>query len=71
MLKTIQDMVTSNRSGVSEEEAVLLWPNVQEFVTTHKMEPSPMSNDPYEKRLGEVLAFIRRKLAEKMAKHGN
>lgn len=72
MLKTIQDMVTSNRSGVSEEEAVLLWPNVQEFAATHnKMEPSPMSNDPYEKRLGEVLAFIRRKLAEKMAKQGN
>lgn len=71
MLKTIQDMVTSNRSGVSEEEAVLLWPNVQEFVASHKMEPSPMSNDPYEKRLGEVLAFVRRKLAENMAKQGN
>lgn len=71
MLKTIQDMVTSNRSGVSEEEAVLLWPNVQEFVASHKMEPSPMSNDPYEKRLGEVLAFVRRKLAEIMAKQGN
>ena len=70
-LKTIQDMVTSNRSGVSEEEAVLLWPNVQEFVASHKMEPSPMSNDPYEKRLGEVLAFVRRKLAENMAKQGN
>ena len=71
MLKTIQDMVTSNRSGVSEEEAVLLWPNVQEFVASHKMEPSPMSNDPYEKRLGEVLAFVRRKLAENMAKQGD
>ena len=71
MLKTIQDMVTSNRSGVSEEEAVLLWPNVQEFVVSHKMEPSPMSNDPYEKRLGEVLAFVRRKLAENMAKQGD
>ena len=71
MLKTIQDMVTSNRSGVSEEEAVLLWPNVQEFVASHRMEPSPMSNDPYEKRLGEVLAFVRRKLAENMAKQGS
>ena len=71
MLKTIQDMVTSNRSGVSEEEAVLLWPNVQEFVASHKMEPSPMSNDPYERRLGEVLAFVRRKLAENKAKQGN
>lgn len=71
MLKTIQDMVTSNRSGVSEEEAVLLWPNVQEFFAMNREEPSPMSNDPYEKRLGEVLAFLRRKKAESLAKQGS
>lgn len=71
MLKTIQDMVTSNRSGVSEEEAVLLWPNVQEFFAMNGEEPSPMSNDPYEKRLGEVLAFLRRKKAESLAKQGS
>lgn len=71
MLKTIQDMVTSNRSGVSEEEAVLLWPNVQEFFAMNGEEPSPMSNDPYEKRLGEVLAFLRRKKAENLAKQGS
>lgn len=71
MLKTIQDMVISNRSSVSEEEAVLLWPNVQEFYDTHKVKPSAMSNDPYEKRLGEVLAFVCRKVAEKQAKQGN
>lgn len=68
MLKTIQDIVTSNRSGVSEEEAVLLWPNILEFVQNFKKEPSPQSNDPYERRLGEVLAFVRRKKAEAIAK---
>ena len=68
MLKTIQDIVTSNRSGVSEEEAVLLWPNIIEFVQNFKKEPSLQSNDPYERRLGEVLAFVRRKKAEAIAK---
>lgn len=68
MLKTIQDIVTSNRSGVSEEEAVLLWPNILEFVQNFKKEPSPQSNDPYERRLGQVLAFVRRKKAEAIAK---
>lgn len=67
MLKTIQDMVLSNRSGVSEEEAVLLWTNVEKFVQEHGMEPSATSNDAYEKRLGEVLAYVRRKYAEKIA----
>lgn len=67
MLKTIQDMVTSNRSAVTEDEAVLLWPNILEFVANFRKEPSPQSNDPYEKRLGEVLAFVRRKFAEAKA----
>lgn len=70
MLKTIQDQVTSIRSGVTDEEAVLLWPNVNEFVREHQVEPSPMSKDPYEKRLGEVLAYVRKKLAEKKANQG-
>lgn len=68
MLKTIQDMVTSNRSGVTKDEAVLLWPNVQEFYSTYSKAPSSQSNDPYERRLGEVLAFVRRMKAESMAK---
>ncbi|MFU0841141.1 MAG: Helicase ATP-binding domain-containing protein [Burkholderia sp.] len=66
MLKTIQDLVVANRSGVSAEEAVLLWPNVQEFAKEHGMAPSLQSGDPYERRLAEVLAFMRRKKAEQM-----
>ena len=67
MLKTIQDLVVSNRAGVSEEEAVLLWPNIQEFVKKNGRKPSLSSADSYEKRLAEVLAFIAKKRAEKMA----
>lgn len=67
MLKTIQDVVTSNHSGVSEEEALLLWPNVQEFRKKYGKPPSIQANDPYERRLGEVLAFVRRKIAENLA----
>lgn len=70
MLKTIQDIVASNRANVSEEEAVLLWPNVQEFVRDFGKEPDLRSNDQYEKRLAEVLAFVRRRLAEVKAGKG-
>lgn len=67
MLKTIQDLVVTNRSGVTEEEAVLLWPNVQSFVKDAGVKPSLTSNDPYERRLAEVLAFLMRKKAERLA----
>ena len=67
MLKTIQDLVVTNRSGVTEEEAVLLWPNVQSFVKDTGVKPSLTSNDPYERRLAEVLAFLMRKKAERLA----
>jgi hypothetical protein len=67
MLRTIQDLVSANRSGVSEDEAILLWPNVQGFVKEHGVLPSLKSDDMYERRLAEVLAFLRRKKAEQMA----
>lgn len=67
MLKTIKDQVVANRASVSEDEAQLLWPNVEEFYESFSKEPSSHSNDPYEKRLGEVLAFVRKKTAELMA----
>lgn len=67
MLKTIQDMVVTNRSGVTEEEALLLWPNLNSFIEEMGMKPSLTSNDPYEKRLAEVFAFLARKKAERLA----
>lgn len=67
MLKTIKDQVVANRASVSEDEAQLLWPNVEEFFTSFGKEPSTNSNDPYEKRLGEVLAFVRKRTAELIA----
>lgn len=67
MLKTIKDQVVANRAFVSEDEAELLWPHVEDFFTSFGKEPSTNSNDPYEKRLGEVLAFVRKKTAELIA----
>ncbi len=70
LLKTIQDYVAVQGSTVSEEEALLLWDDIQKFVMEHKKKPDLTSFNPYEKRLAEALAFIRRKKAEEMAKKG-
>ena len=66
MLKTIQDRVTSIKSKVSEEEAVMLWPEVKKFTRDFGRKPSISSNDAYERRLAEVLAFMRDLKAKRM-----
>ncbi len=66
LLKTIQDQVTAKRSSVTEEEAVILWPKVKDFKRQYGKEPSIAASDSYEKRLAEVLAFIRNKKSERM-----
>lgn len=71
VLKTIQDTVVSMRSTMSEEEAVILWPRIQEFRKEKGREPSVTSGDPYEKRLAEGLAFLKRKAQERKAAQAN
>lgn len=67
VLKTIQDTVVGMRSHMSEEEAVVLWPRVIEFRRERDREPSVTAGDAYERRLGEALAYIKRKAQERKA----
>jgi len=59
VLKVIQDVIESTRIQVSEEEAVLMWPKIKEFYSTYKREPDLNSNDPLERRMAEVLIYIK------------
>ena len=67
ILKTIQDTVVGMRSQMTEEEAVIFWPRINEFMTEKQREPSTTSSDAYEKRLAEALAYIKRKAQERKA----
>ncbi len=67
MLKTIQDAITVQRSGVTEEEALLLWPKVKEFKLQFGVLPSVSASNAFERRLAEVLAFVRHQKAQSMA----
>lgn len=66
MLKTIQDQVATARSTVTDEEAVLLWEDVKAFKREYGVVPSLNANDAYERRLAEVLAYVRNKKAQQM-----
>lgn len=65
VLKTIQDTVVGMRSQMSEEEAVVLWPRINEFRKEKGREPSITAAEPYERRLSEALAYIKRKAQER------
>lgn len=66
MLKTIQDHVTMQRSTMTKDEAVLLWPKIKDFKRKFGTEPSVNASEAFEQRLAEALAFIRRQKAQQM-----
>ena len=70
VLKVIQDTIESTRIVVSEEEAVIMWPKIKLFRATNGTEPNLKSTDALERRMAEVLIYIReqkRKYANELA----
>ncbi|QSR34149.1 DEAD/DEAH box helicase [Marinobacterium iners] len=66
VLKTIQDVVVSKRTQMTEEEAVILWPRINAFVQQKGRPPSVTSDDQMEVRYAEALAYIQQKKRERM-----
>ena len=60
VLRVIQDAIDSTRLQMTEEEAVLLWPKIKDFVKLHDSQhPEINSIDPLERRLGEALLYLK------------
>jgi superfamily II DNA or RNA helicase len=59
VLKVIQDVIEATRIQMTLEEALLLWPKINDFVKTFKKEPVLHSTDPLEKRMAEALIFLK------------
>lgn len=59
-LKAIQDYIFASRIDVTDDEAERLWPEVEAFYQDHGSEPNRESLDPHERRLAEVLAYLRK-----------
>ncbi|HCK24829.1 MAG TPA: ATP-dependent helicase, partial [Bacteroides graminisolvens] len=65
VFKSIQTYIKAMRVDVTDDEAKVLWPKVTEFAKKMQREPSLDSNDPYERRLAEVLLYAKRRILEK------
>ncbi len=58
-LKIIQEYIAVNKIKMDAEEALVLWPKVQEFMKMYNRQPSLKSNDPQEVRMAECIVFLK------------
>jgi len=59
VLKVIQDVIAASRIQMTLDEALILWPKINNFVKTHKREPKLSSSDPLEMRMAEAIIYLK------------
>lgn len=59
VLKVIQEVIAATRIHVSEEEAVIMWGKINVFVKINGRNPNINSLDPLEKRMAEVIIYLK------------
>lgn len=69
VLKLIKDTIDATRIQMTEEEAIILWPKINQFITKNKRQPNIESLDPLEKRMAEAIVFLK-ELKRKMSRNG-
>nr|WP_258775385.1 ATP-dependent helicase [Brevibacterium aurantiacum] len=68
VLRIIQDSIAATRIEFSEEEAVALFPKIQNWVKVNGgRRPNPRSEDPTEKRYADALLFLQRLKQQRQA----
>jgi superfamily II DNA or RNA helicase len=71
VLKLIDEHIQSTKIQMTEEEAILLWPKIKEWVKNNKGEqPSIQAFDHKEKRMAEALVFLRELKRKKALENG-
>lgn len=61
VLKAIQETIDASKITMTDEEAILLWPKIQEFVKKYKREPSKDSIDITEVRMAQAIIYLKDK----------
>lgn len=69
VLKLIKDTIDATRIQMTEDEAILLWPKINDFILKNDREPSIQSLDPLEKRMAEGIIFLK-DIKRKMNRNG-
>ena len=67
VLKIIQETIEATRVQITEEEAAILWPKIQEFVKTFNRHPNINSINEKEKRMAECIIYLKDEKRKKAA----
>lgn len=59
VLKSIQECIAAFKVNMTDDEAIYLWPKINEFVKITRRQPSLDALDPTERRLAEALMYLR------------
>lgn len=59
VLKLIDEHIQSIKIEITEEEAIMLWPKIKEWIGRTGEAPNLQSYDPKEKRMAEAVIFLR------------
>lgn len=68
VLKVIQETIEATRITITEDEVLILYPKIKEFIKTYGKKPSINSNDPLERRMAEAIIFINDQKRKRSAK---
>jgi len=67
VLKIIQETIQATRIEMTAEEALILWPKIQEFVKTYNKQPDINSIGEPEKRMAECIIYLKDERRKKIA----
>ena len=59
VVTAIQETIDATRIEMTEEEAIVLWPKIKNWVAQTGEQPSIQSYDPQERRLAEAIIFLK------------
>ena len=66
VLRSIQECIAAFKVNMTDDEAIFLWPKINEFVRVMRRQPSLDAVDPQERRLAEALVYLRQVKREQM-----
>lgn len=59
VLKTIQQCISAFKIRMTDDEAMMLWPKINNFIKTTGRTPSLNALDPTEKRMAEAIIYLK------------
>lgn len=59
VFKAIQETIDATRIQMTEEEAIILWPKIKNWIAKTGEQPSIQAFDPQERRLAEAIIFLK------------